>query len=135
MRRGLIIVPYTTACTTRFFSFGDCIHYNNELWLNFPSSTHTGQCVQSTYPEDFEVLCFVVERKWAFNPNSSRCEGISYSPCGQEREGYNVFDTEAECNRTCVMAEGNQGVIDINLLLSMYMYTCSYCDNFAYYIA
>ena len=83
---------------------------NSELWLNFPSSTrihvHVGQCVQSTYPEDFVAACLVVQRKWAFNPNSSRCEGISYSPCGQEREGHNVFDTEAECNRTCVRAEG-----------------------------
>ena len=82
-----------------------------------------GQCVQSTYPEDFVAACLVVQRKWAFNPNSSRCEGISYSPCGQEREGYNVFDTEGECNRTCVRAEGKQSVIDIkSTLIDMHVH-------------
>jgi hypothetical protein len=65
-----------------------------------------GQCIQPTYPTDSDILCLVVQRKWAFNPNASRCEAISYSPCGQEREGYNVFDTEAKCNRTCVRAQG-----------------------------
>ena len=70
------------------------------------SLVHAGQCVQPTYPPDFQVRCLVVQRKWAFNSTSGRCGPISYSPCGQDREGYNVFDTEAECNRTCVRAQG-----------------------------
>ena len=65
-----------------------------------------GQCIQPTYPPGSQPVCLVVQRKWAFNSSAGRCEAISYSPCGQDRAGYNVFDTEAGCNRTCVRAEG-----------------------------
>ena len=66
----------------------------------------SGQCIQPTYPEDSVPVCLVVERKWAFNSTSGLCVPISYSPCGQESEGYNVFDTQRQCNRTCISAEG-----------------------------
>ena len=101
-----------------------CMHCLTCLWkwiitYIYIFLIHTGQCIQPTYPPDTLIVCDAVQRKWAFNSTSGRCGAISYSVCGQDREGYNVFDTEAECNRTCVRAEREQSDarVDFRIIL------------------
>ena len=74
---------------------------------------HAGVCNRPIYPPNYEPTCALIERQWTYNSTLGRCEAFTYSPCGEEREGYNVFDTERECNNTCVIRPGEQ----INIML------------------
>ena len=42
------------------------------------------------------------EQQWTFNTTMGQCVAFAYSPCGEEREGYDVFATQEECVKTCV---------------------------------
>ena len=44
----------------------------------------------------------VVEKQWTYNHTTKQCMEFSYHPCGQDRDGYDVFYTEQECVRTCL---------------------------------
>ena len=44
----------------------------------------------------------VVQKQWTYNRTTGQCVEFSYHPCGQDREGYDVFKTELECTQTCV---------------------------------
>ena len=48
----------------------------------------------------------VVQKQWTYNQTIGQCVEFSYHPCGQDREGYDVFRTESECNQTCLQ-QGN----------------------------
>ena len=62
----------------------------------------TGKCNQPIYPRGFTPYCRVLIRVWTYNVTAAGCQEINYSPCGQEMEGYNVFRTAKECEKTCV---------------------------------
>ena len=59
---------------------------------------HTDPCSQSIYPPGFVAHCDVLQKQWTY---AGKCVEFYYHPCGEEREGYNVFASEQECIKTC----------------------------------
>ena len=58
-------------------------------------------CTQPIYPPGYKPTCGMLEKQWTFNSTTGQCVAFAYSPCGEEREGYDVFATQEECLRTC----------------------------------
>ena len=44
----------------------------------------------------------VVQKQWTYNQTTQQCVEFNYHPCGEARDGYDVFDTEEDCTRTCI---------------------------------
>ena len=44
----------------------------------------------------------MLEKQWTYNLTTGQCDPFAYSPCGEEREGYDVFATQEECMQTCM---------------------------------
>ena len=59
-------------------------------------------CSQPIYPPDFIPKCNVLKKQWTYNTSSGQCVEFYYHPCGEDREGYDVFYTQEECEDTCV---------------------------------
>ena len=59
-------------------------------------------CTQSIYPPGYKPTCGMLEKQWTYNSTTGQCVAFAYSPCGEEREGYDVFVTEEECVKTCL---------------------------------
>jgi len=76
---------------------------------------YLGVCNQRIYPRDTQIVCQVIVRRWTYNATAGQCVSFNYSPCGQDREGYNVFDSEMECNNNCVAPPGETGTMGENL--------------------
>ena len=70
-------------------------------------------CKESIYPPGYIPGCMVVQKQWTYNRTTGQCVEFSYHPCGQDREGYDVFKTELECTQTCVQ----QGISANTVLL------------------
>ena len=63
-------------------------------------SLHVAECSARIYPVDFIPVCLVAIPRWTFDFQEG-CTAIAYSPCGQEQEGYNVFEDELGCQQRC----------------------------------
>ena len=63
-------------------------------------------CHQPIYPPGFKPSCRLLIKQWTYSPKSGQCVEFEYYPCGEERDGYDVFSTEKECISTCV----NKGI-------------------------
>ncbi len=64
-----------------------------------------GTCLATIYPSNQEPLCLIApQRRWSFNVEAAVCREVQYIPC-QSSVGYNVYQTEEECTRTCVEGE------------------------------
>ena len=62
-----------------------------------------GPCGKPIYPSGFDPdSCLSFLRQWTYNPKAGQCVEINYHSCGEDRQGYNVFDEEGECINTCV---------------------------------
>ena len=84
------------ACTKVKHDNG-ALHYNNYYELST-----SDPCKQSIYPSGYMPRCEVVIKQWTYNKTSGKCMEFGYHPCGEEREGYDVFNTELECMKTCL---------------------------------
>lgn len=62
----------------------------------------TDSCSQSIYPPGFVPRCDVLQKQWTYNKTAGQCVEFYYHPCGEDREGYDVFASEQECIKTCV---------------------------------
>ena len=69
--------------------------------------TDSDPCKQPIYPPGYKPTCAMLEKQWTFNSTTGQCVAFAYSPCGEEREGYDVFATQEECIQTC-MHKGTQ---------------------------
>ncbi|XP_064403941.1 kielin/chordin-like protein isoform X2 [Halichondria panicea] len=78
-----------------FENIGDCLRACNS----------TSTCLATIYPNDQEPLCLIApQQRWTFNLELGLCTDVGYIPC-QSSEGYNIYQTEEECNRVCVGGE------------------------------
>ena len=59
-------------------------------------------CHQPIYPPGFKPTCRLLVNQWTYNAQSGQCVEFEYYPCGEDREGYDVFATKEECVDTCV---------------------------------
>ena len=39
--------------------------------------------------------------RWTYNTTSRQCRAFDYPVCGEDREGYNVFETQSACEEAC----------------------------------
>ena len=72
------------------------------LFITMNYWPHTDPCKQSIYPPGYLPSCEVMIKQWTYNKTSGKCMEFGYHPCGEEREGYDVFNTELECMKTCL---------------------------------
>ena len=72
----------------------------------------------------------MLEKQWTFNSTTGQCDPFVYSPCGEEREGYDVFATQEECMRTCM----HQGTQKSSLILQNNFKICHPLITFTIYI-
>ena len=68
----------------------------------YPPLPSTDSCSQSIYPPGFVPHCDVLVKQWTYNKTTGQCVEFYYHPCGEEREGYDVFASEQECIKTCL---------------------------------
>ena len=69
---------------------------------NITSCIPLDPCKESIYPPGFIPKCTVLQKQWTYNQTSRECVEFGYHPCGEDRDGYDVFTSEFECIRTCV---------------------------------
>lgn len=62
---------------------------------------HADPCHQSIYPPGFMPTCRVRIKQWTYDEASGKCVEFDYYPCGEERQGYDVFSTEQDCINMC----------------------------------
>ena len=97
-----------------FENIGDCLRACNSTsecgwwWggiLYEVTLLYVGTCLATIYPNDQEPLCLIApQQRWTFNLELGLCTDVGYIPC-QSSEGYNIYQTEEECNRVCVGGE------------------------------
>ena len=76
---------------------------------------YTDPCHQSIYPPGFKPSCRMLIKQWTYNPSTGRCIEFEYYPCGEDKDGYNVYSTEQECTKTCI----NKGIALLMRTLSV----------------
>ena len=79
-------------------------------------------CKESIYPPGFIPRCLIVQKQWTYNQTTGQCVEFSYHPCGQDREGYDVFKTELECTQTCVHQGIHSQYLYISVAATVYMF-------------
>ena len=70
--------------------------------MNASQNPHVDPCHQSIYPPGFVPNCNVMNKQWTYNASNGQCVEFYYHPCGEDRVGYDVFDTEEECSDSCM---------------------------------
>ena len=59
-------------------------------------------CHQPVYPPGFKPTCRILIKQWTYNPMTGNCTEFEYYPCGEDKEGYDVFASKMDCIATCV---------------------------------
>ena len=58
-------------------------------------------CHQPIYPPGYKPMCRLLMNQWTYDAQSGQCVEFEYYPCGEDRDGYDVFATKEECVNTC----------------------------------
>lgn len=74
----------------------------NYIYNYIHLQTITDPCNQPIYPPGFVPHCDVLQKQWTYNASTGQCVEFYYHPCGEDRDGYDVFASEEECDRTCL---------------------------------
>ena len=74
-----------------------------------------GACNAEIYPPDF-AACDNSLLRFTYNKMKGLCEIFEYEICGQERQGYNVFEDIETCEEYCIRLDdpGDRYIIDSN---------------------
>ena len=103
-----------------FCLLGQSLPFSLHLRAMFMSIANKDPCTQPIYPPGYKPTCGMLEKQWTFNSTTGQCVAFAYSPCGEERKGYDVFTTEEECVQTCM----HRGTTDSKLFSMLQVRAC-----------